>query len=157
MKESIDDIRQRAEELWQKQWDLEHEKRKEAGLATIRVVPAEDEAPVFSREFQAEFRELRKALRDNGLEAESPFMTLDSADAVSGFIGELVIPFAKIAAPVVGVVVGAWLHSKAGRKVKIKVGDVQVEATTKDALTTPELEKILQRALKARTKIDAKR
>ena len=157
MTQSIDEIRPEAEARWRRQWEQEHERRKEAGLVTIRLVPEADEPPVFSHDFQAEFRSLKTSLSQDGVEAEAPFMALDSADAVSGYTGELLIPFIQFVGPVVGVVVGAWLQSKAGRKVRIKIGDVEIEATTKNSLTKEELDKILQRALNARTKMDNKK
>jgi hypothetical protein len=154
MTNSIDETRAEAEARWRRQWEQEHERRKEAGLATIRLVPEADEPPVFSHDFQAEFRGVKASLSENGVQVEAPFMALDAVDAVSGYTGELLITFVQFVGPAVGLVVGAWLHSKAGRKVKIKIGDVEIEATTKNSLTEAELEKILQRALKARAKMD---
>ena len=61
------------------------------------------------------------------------------------------ITFIQFIGPAVGLVVGAWLQSKAGRKVRIKIGDVEVEATTEKSLTKAELEKILKRAPNARS------
>lgn len=154
MTNNIDEIRAEAEARWRRQWEQEHQRRKEAGLATIRLVPETDEPPVFSHDFQAEFRGVKASLTENGVQVEAPFMALDSANAVSGYTGELLISFVQFVGPVVGVVVGAWLQSKAGRKVRIKIGDVEIEASTKNSLTTAELEKILQRALNARAKMD---
>ena len=154
MIKGIDEMRAEAEAYWRRQWEQEHERRKDAGLATIRLVPEADEAPVFSHEFQAEFRNVKASFSENGVQVETPFMALDSADAVSGYTGELLTSFIQFVGPVVGVVVGAWLQSKAGRKVRIKIGDVEIEASTKNSLTKAELEKILQRALNTRAKMD---
>jgi hypothetical protein len=156
MTKNIDEMRAEAEAHWRRQWEQEHERRKEAGLATIRLVPEAEEPPVFSHDFQAEFRSAKASLSENGVQVEAPFMALDAADAVSGYAGELLIPFIQFVGPAVGLVVGAWLQSKAGRKVRIKIGDVEIEATTKKSLTEAELEKILKRALNARAKMDDK-
>lgn len=156
MAKTIDEMRAEAEAHWRRQWEQEHERRKETGLATIRLVPEAAEPPVFSHDFQAEFRSVKASLGKNGVQVEAPFMALDAADAVSGYTGEILIPFIQFVGPAIGLVVGAWLQSKAGRKVRIKIGDVEIEATTKSSLTEPELEKILQRALKARAKMDDK-
>jgi hypothetical protein len=154
MIQSIDEMRAEAEARWRRQWDEEHERRKEAGLATIYLIPEADEPPVFSHDFQAEFRSVKASFSENDVRIETPFMALDSADAVSGYTGELLISFIQFVGPVVGVVVGAWIQSKAGRKVRIKIGDVEIEASTKDALTKAELEKMLQRVVNARTKTE---
>jgi hypothetical protein len=154
MIQSIDEMRAEAMARWQRQWDEEHERRKAAGLATIYLIPKDDEPPVFSHDFQAEFRGVKASFSENNIQVETPFMALDSADAVSGYTGELLISFIQFAGPVVGVIVGAWIQSKAGRKVRIKIGDVEIEASTKEALTKAELEKMLQRAVNTRTKTD---
>lgn len=72
------------------------------------------------------------------IEAEAPFMVMVSVGGGGGYIGELIIPFSHIVAPVVGVIIGAWLQSRSGRKVRVKIGDNEIEATTKEALTTEE-------------------
>jgi hypothetical protein len=43
--------------------------------------------------------------------------------------------------PVVGAVVGAWLHARYGRKVRLKIGDVEAEAQTVE-----QVEELLSRA-----------
>lgn len=156
MTQSIDEIRAQAEARWRRQGEQEHERRKEAGLATIRLVPGADGPPVFSHDFQAEFRSVLASLSENGVQVEAPFMALDAAGAVSGYTGELLVPFIQFVGPAIVLAVGAWLHKKASHKARIKIGDVEVEATMKDSLTKAELEKILQRALNARAKMDDK-
>lgn len=49
--------------------------------------------------------------------------------------------------PVLTGILGAWLQSKTGRKVRLKVGDVEVEART-----VSEAEKLLERAQALQTK-----
>jgi hypothetical protein len=44
-------------------------------------------------------------------------------------LGEFLVA-AKTIAPVFTGLIGAWLHAKYGRKVKLKYKDLQVEATT---------------------------
>ena len=60
---SLDEMRAEAEANWARQRALINEQRKEAGLATIQLVHIADEAPTFSDEYQAEFRDLKKPLR----------------------------------------------------------------------------------------------
>jgi hypothetical protein len=96
-----------------------------------------------AHEYQAEFRDLKNALSAGGVDAETPFMALDSMDAVSGYTGEIIVSFALIAGSVVTGVVGAWLQKKAGRKIIIKIGDNRLEASTKEDLTVEQLNKLL--------------
>jgi hypothetical protein len=140
---SVDEMRAEAEANWARQHALINEQRKEAGLAAIQLVHAADEAPTFSHEYQAEFRDLKKALTAGGVDAQTPFVALDSADAVSGYTGEIVVSFAFIAGSVVTGVVGAWLRKRSGRKVIIRIGDNRLEASTMEDLTVVQLNKFL--------------
>jgi hypothetical protein len=140
---SVDEMRAEAEDNWARQRAHINEQRKEAGLATIQLVQTADEAPTFSHEYQAEFRDLKKALTAGGVNAETPFLALDSADAVSGYTGEIIVSFAFIAGSVVTGVVGAWLRKRPGRKVIIRIGDNRLEASTMEDLTVVQLNKFL--------------
>ena len=54
-------------------------------------------------------------------------------DAIGGgasLLGEFLIPIAQVVVPALGVVLVGWLQGRAGRKVRLKVGDVEVEART---------------------------
>jgi hypothetical protein len=59
---------------------------------------------------------LDPVLRDKGVEVEAPFLAVDSADAVSGYTGELIIALVSIRA--IAQVLVAWLQRKPGRKVR---------------------------------------
>jgi DNA-directed RNA polymerase subunit K/omega len=133
-----------------RQLAMTEKKRKDAGEGTIKPVRAADDPPLVSEEFQAEFRALRKTLSDAGIEADASFMAMDSADATGGYIGELIIPFAKFGIPALAITLAAWFTAKGGRKVRVKIGDVEVEASTKETLTNEEFEKLLRRALNER-------
>ncbi|PRE09674.1 hypothetical protein C6P78_27665 [Burkholderia multivorans] len=56
-------------------------------------------------------------------------MTLDAVDAVGGYTGEIAVLIQAVS-PVLTGILGAWLQSKAGRKVRLKIGDIEVEAGT---------------------------
>jgi hypothetical protein len=45
-------------------------------------------------------------------------------------------PLAQVGAPVLGATLAAWLKGKYGRKVRIKVGDLEAEASTADEVQT---------------------
>ncbi|MDP9556820.1 UNVERIFIED_ORG: hypothetical protein J2W65_002457 [Pseudomonas parafulva] len=63
-------------------------------------------------------RSFCSALHDQGFGSESKLF------------GEYLLQLASIGGPVIGVVLGAWLTGRAGRKLKIKVADIELEAST---------------------------
>jgi hypothetical protein len=88
--------------------------------AKIRLVQSTDDPPLFSSEAQTELRGVRDAFRAEGIDASAPFMVMDSPGAGGGYIGEFIISLAQIGAPAVAGIVGAWIHSKFGRKVRVE-------------------------------------
>jgi hypothetical protein len=50
------------------------------------------------------------ALTQNKIEADAPFMTLDSVDAVGGYTGEIAV-LASAFGPILTGILGAWLQS----------------------------------------------
>ncbi|SDN00205.1 hypothetical protein SAMN05216360_10531 [Methylobacterium phyllostachyos] len=68
-------------------------------------------------------------------------MAFDSVDAVGFALPEYIIPLAQAVGPTLGVILVAWLQGRAGRKVRLKVGDVEAEARTAD-----EVERLLNKA-----------
>ena len=54
----------------------------------------------------------------------------DSPGTVGGLTGEFLIPAAQIVFPALSVIVVAWVTSRAGRKLRLKVGDIELEAST---------------------------
>jgi hypothetical protein len=113
----------------------ESERRRLAGKITIWLDRSPDDAETFTKDHQAALREvLDPILRDKGLEVEAPFLTLDSADAVGGYTGELIIALASI--PAIAQILVAWLQRKPGCKVRVEFhpsGKVKtVEAKTEE-------------------------
>jgi hypothetical protein len=97
------------------------ERRRQAGQVAIWLDRSPDDAPTFTRDHQAELREvLGPLLRDKELEVHASFMAVDAADAVSGYTGELIVALASIASPLVTHVLVAWLQRKPGRKLRIE-------------------------------------
>lgn len=45
-------------------------------------------------------------------------------------LGEFFIKVGPTVWPILGTAIGAWLHARYGRKVRLKVGDVEAEAET---------------------------
>ena len=57
-------------------------------------------------------------------------MTFDADGAAGYSVGQYVISLAQVAGPVIGVAVGAWITARSGRKLRIKVGDIELEANS---------------------------
>jgi hypothetical protein len=122
------------------------EDRKE-GMAEVKIslVRPSGDPPLFSSESQAEIQSVRSALRDEGIEADTPFMVMDSPDCGGGYTGEFIIQVAHIVLPPVAVIIGAWLHGRFGREVRV---EFYVDGKPKriDAPTTAEVNLVLETA-----------
>ena len=95
-------------------------------------------------------RSVMAAFKKNKIEIDAPFMTLDSVDAVGGYTGQIAV-LASAFGPVLAGILGAWLQSKAGRKVRLKDGDIEIEARTVE-----EVGKLLDMAAEQRAKREQK-
>jgi hypothetical protein len=99
-------------------------------------------------ESQAGFRAVHRAL----LEADPqvfavPFLTRDLGSA-SKLFGEFVLPLASTVGSIIGVAVGAWITGRAGRKLKLKMGDVELEANS-----PAEIEHLLKRVAELKAQL----
>jgi hypothetical protein len=83
-------------------------------------------------EFREQVRAFSKVLHDNGVRFSERGMAFDSVSGSGGFfsLGEYTIPLVTGVLTIVGTACGAWLQGRYGRKVRIKVGDVEAEART---------------------------
>jgi hypothetical protein len=112
----------------------------------LSLIPAQDDPPLGSPEYQAELRNFEQDLESNGLEV-SPIVEFREAwipePIVAPYLGDFIIKLAAIVGPVLGAGVGAWLRGRYGRKVRIKVGANEIEA---EAQTVEEVERLIARA-----------
>jgi hypothetical protein len=108
----------------------------------LHLIAALDDAPSWEPEYQGELFYVNHRLAAGGVEysclVEGPGC---KGPVEAAALGELFIKFTEHAVPVIGTVVGAWLHSKYGRKVRLKVGDIDAEAQTPE-----EVQGLLERA-----------
>lgn len=121
--------------------DEERWRKENPGKVRFYLLRARDESPILTREWQSSFREVLSAIRDNHINVDAPFIACDAIDAVSGYTGELAVLIQAVS-PVLTGILGAWLQSKTNRKVRLKVGDIEVEANT-----VSEVDQLLQHAL----------
>jgi hypothetical protein len=125
-------------------------RRSNAGKIRFYLVNASDDSPTFSAAGQVILRSVVTAFKENKIEIDAPFMTLDSADAVGGYTGEIAV-LATAFGPILTGILGAWLQSRTGRKVRLKDGDIEIEAQTVE-----EIRKLLDMAAEQRARHERK-
>ena len=97
-------------------------------LITLILTAAPNDPAVRDPEYQRGLSTVSGALRDAGILYSQRNMTFDAVGAEGYAIGQYVISVAQIAGPIVGVAVGAWIQGRAGRKVRLKFGEIELEA-----------------------------
>jgi hypothetical protein len=120
------------------------------GIRFILKRSPEDE-PQFSREYQAEMGKVFTAFHSEGIKIQTTAFAMDAVDAVGGATGEF-LAFAKILGPATIAAVGGWLAGRNGRKVKIKVGEIEAEANS-----VKQLDEVLERVEKINRDHEPKR
>ncbi len=118
--------------------------KKEPEIA-LTLIPAPDDEPQ-STEYQTEIQAFAQSLRANSVVFNSIRHMRESAWASSFNLGEFGI-VAKTIGPLLTGLIGAWLHARYGRKVKLKFEDIEVEATTIE-----DVERLIELAHKPRKK-----
>ncbi len=95
---------------------------------SIVLIPSPDDLPKSSNEYQAELSAFARSMREQGIDFSSRAYMMESAGGGGFSLGEF-LAVAKTISPALAGLVGAWLHAKYGRKVKLKYKNLQVEAT----------------------------
>jgi hypothetical protein len=96
----------------------------------LTLVRAADDEASFSPGYQRELRQFYSLARAEGGKIGAITFTSDRADGGDGFVGEFMVPFAPVAGSTLGAAAGAWLQGRAGRRLRLKMGDTEVEATS---------------------------
>jgi hypothetical protein len=95
----------------------------------VTLLPAADDPYGLTPAYQQELRGFEQAFRGEGL----PIAAKPALAKMAGgpfLSGEFVLKLAdKIGPPLIAAIAG-WLHGRSGRKVRLKIGDVEVEAPT---------------------------
>lgn len=100
----------------------------------LTFIPAPDDPPLKSSAYQSELQRFEQDLNSNGLEVSYTMEVRESwtpEPILAPYLGDFAIKL--INSPIVGVLVGAvgaWLHARAGRKVRLKIGEIEAEAQT---------------------------
>ena len=109
------------------------------------LCPAPDE-DVEEQAFQGELKKLFHDLRAQGVEVAPSYYVVDTVYGGGGLSGEFFLPAVKTITASVLATLGVFFQSRNGRKVRIKIGDVDAEA--QNAEEVKELLKVTAKYLK---------
>ena len=96
----------------------------------LTLVRAPDDEASFSPGYQRELRQFYNLARAEGGKIRAVTFTTDHADGGDGFVGEFMVPCTPVAGSTLTAATGAWLQGRAGRTLRLTMGDVEVEATS---------------------------
>jgi hypothetical protein len=102
------------------------------GKLRFYLVDASGEG-LFTAECQAELRTIIEPLRAQNIGVEAPFMAVDGANAVSGFVGEVIVPIINATSPLIVAALAGWFK-KSERVVRMEKGDLKLEARNVEEL-----------------------
>lgn len=117
----------------------------DAACLTLVLVTAPDEPPLSSEACQSEIRTLAESLRAHGVEPSNDALNLREAWSPDTLQlgGEFTVKLISAIVPPLITALAGWLHGRNGRRVHLKVDDIEV-----DAPSIGEVERLLVRARK---------
>jgi hypothetical protein len=99
-----------------------------SGEDSVYLVNAPGEIE-FTAANQADLRKVIEPLLAGKIGVEAPFIAVDAADSVSGFVGEIIVPLANATGPLIIAALAGWFK-RGERKVRFEDGDLKLEAST---------------------------
>jgi hypothetical protein len=111
----------------------------------LTFLPASGDPDPENPEYQAELWAADRGLRERGLKTSSRLFRQDDAETPAIHLGQVVLALGPPVVGALGAVVGVWLQARFGRKVRLKVGNVEAEARTPE-----EVERLLKLAAEMR-------
>jgi hypothetical protein len=112
----------------------------------IFLTPAADDPQLDSPQYQGDIRDLLSAVKAQGIRISPAFKTMDAAAGTSPGIYTGAFEIAKDALPLIAALLGAWIQARYGRKVRLKVGEIEAEAKSVEEID--ELLKVAKRQAK---------
>lgn len=111
--------------------------------ATLRLtlVHCASDAAAFSPNYQGELKQFYQLVRASGIRISAVTFTLPGVVGDRGLTGEFVVPLAQQIRPVLARAALAWRHGRAGRIVRLTLGNLDFEVGSPD-----EFEALLTRA-----------
>jgi hypothetical protein len=134
---------------------IEADHLKRTGGIILILQGSPEEPPVNSADFQIELRTFSASLRASGVNASQRAFAMDAADGGGFPLPEFALDLLKTSAAPIAALCGAWLQAKFGRKLKLKIGDIEVEASSeKEIQALLERAKSFQEKTKSDTNLD---
>ena len=107
----------------------------------LTLMPSSDDPDVLGSAYQEELQAFGQQLGELSTIVSRRMYFQDGAEALVRQLGEYALTMAPGAFPAFTGLIGAWLQARFGRKVRLKVGDVEAEAST-----VADVEELLERA-----------
>jgi hypothetical protein len=96
----------------------------------LTLVRAPNDEASFSPGYQMELRQFYSLARAEGDKIRAVIFTTDRADGGDGFLGEFIVPCTTVAGPTLIAATNVWLQGRADRRLRLKMGDTEVEANS---------------------------
>src|ERR1700689_2224507 len=101
---------------------------------TVTLIPAPDDPSLRTPAYQAELRRFHEHLTSNGVTVSTYAISLREAWAPESlpatYLGDFTIKLVGLIGPPLIAGIAGWLHGRSGRRVRMKVGEIEVEAPT---------------------------
>ena len=97
----------------------------------IRLNPGDSDAELRSKFYQNEIAAIVAELNERGILTHARSYSEKSASGATWLLGEFIVPL-MAASSALWVLLGRWLQAKHGRKIRLKIGDIEAEATSVD-------------------------
>lgn len=118
---------------------------------SLKLIPAPDDPDLKDDDYQRGLANVEDALRSESDTVHASAFVQKSIVGGSWLAGDFVV-IAQALGGAAFTMLGVWLKSKLGRRVKVRVGDIEAEASTPE-----ELERLLERAGAIKKRIEESR
>ena len=115
-----------------------NQRRFEEGEFTLELLKAEDEPGGGDEHFQQDSLRFSAALRADSIPFSQSALALDAVDAHGFPLPEFVFAMKVLGPPAITAIAGyavAWTQGRSGRKVRIKIGEIEAEGRTIEEVT----------------------
>ena len=114
----------------------------------LTFVAAFDEAEYRDPSYQRELQAIVQTLKVQGIKVQPRATFQKSGTGGSWLTGDFLVHLSALGTPA-GALFGSWITAKLGRKVRIKVGDIEIEAANIE-----QVEQLLERAREIKSEND---
>lgn len=116
-------------------------RRKRTGEVVLCLDRAPDDPSLRDEAFQNDLMNFAVDLRESGVKSSQLILTMDSVDGGGFPLPEFAIELLKMGTAPLAVLCGVWIQAKLGRKVRLKIGDIEAEGRSPE-----EIRELLDRA-----------